>query len=131
MERNNILISVFVGGRTDVPVCRRVSSRVGTVVVGKSLGTKRTLPSVEKLTGSLRVDILAIRGSCSMLRGSNFVRAATKGKYFMSIRGRSFCLRRRRGGVRGCFVRTVRVTGMDKVGLSGLRSLLTLLCRRR
>lgn len=77
------------------PVCRRVTVRVGDLVVGNALSTKRALPSVHTLTGSLRVDIVAIRQTCRSLAQSKFVRAMSKGNDFITSPGGRFVRRRR------------------------------------
>lgn len=130
-RREENIIRVVVDDGADGPVCRRVASRVGTVVVDNRLGANSPVPSVQTLTGSVRIDIVAIRGTCRSLRESNFVRAAMNQKDFISTRGGSFCRRRRRELTRRRLRRTTSVKQVDKVSLRGLVRLLAVFCRRR
>lgn len=122
-------VGLVVSGMSNIPVCRRVGRRVGTTVLSNRLRTRRALPSLEALTGSLGVDILAIAGTCARLRRRNFIGGIRKHKYFMVKSNSRLVGRRLVYGMRGGLARTVGTTEVTGLSARRLRHLLSVLAR--
>lgn len=109
------------------PVCRRVTARVGRTVLTKGLGGSSTLPSVETLSTSVGIDIVAAGGTCRRLRGRGVVCSIPKGNFFIS--GPSVtCLRRGHAlDIRRRLTTIVRGTGTTRLSRTRFVSVIEVL----
>lgn len=123
----------MVSGASSLPVCIRVGRRIGRRVLSNRLRRSRVLPSLQRLTGSLGVDMLAAAQTCGRLRRRNFVADHRNGKFFMVSDDSGLVqrrlVRRMRGGL-GDTVLTTRQTSVASRRLVGLLQLLLRMGRR-
>lgn len=74
MESNSeLVLSCGLRGHNRTSLCRCICRRVQSSVITKHVTTKRRLPSGHTFTDRLKVDIVAVRGTCDRLLTRNCV----------------------------------------------------------